>query len=197
MGPSIPVRIAALGGVVTAAWLGTGCAPKCGEFEYQTGLEWDIPGDDHPPESVDGYTLHEICGAMYGSLGYRDPGGDGIAQISLEGSHPNSHVSITLTSGMFYELYFQTSAIEIGRTLSLDDLTNQGGVFESTAYVSSDGTVVAGAWLTEGEIEFLDVKPNAFWETDAYRIRYDVTYGEPGTSENWFTAVGEDWIAML
>jgi hypothetical protein len=184
---------------VCIGWLGSGCGSRCGEYEHQTGLLWDIdPSDSTPPESIDGYRLHEICGAKMGSIGYRDPDGDGIASMRLDGTHPNSHVAITLTSGIFLEFYFQSAALEVGRTLSVDDLTNQGSVFETGAYVLDlGGNVHAPASLTDAEIEFLDVKPNEFWSADAYRVRFDVTFGEPGTSEFWYTAKGEDWIAML
>jgi hypothetical protein len=185
-----------LGAGIAVIGLAQGCAPKCGEYTHQTGIEWDLVSDDDAPEAIDDYTLHEICGSKMGSIGYRDLSGDGVAQISFDGSHRDSHVAITLTSAIFQEVYLQGSALAVGNTLGTDDLLGQSDVFESSAYVLSNGVAVSGAFLTEGTLEILDTRYDDFWEADAYRIRFDLTFGEPGVSEFWYTAAGEDWIAI-
>ncbi len=184
--------------VIAVGALSTGCSVGCGQYAHQTGMTWDIPGDDDPPESIDDYTLHEACGTMKGSIGYKDLHEDGVAQIRFDGTHPNSHVAITLTSGIFIEVYFKLTDLQVGTTLTTEDMLGQSEIFDSSAKVlSMSGTYSAVAPLTEGRVEILDLKHDRFWESDAYRMRFDLTYGEPGESEYWYTASGEDWIAML
>lgn len=187
-----------LGTAVVALAGGSGCARSCGDYDHQTGLVWDLEGDDDPPEAVDDYTQFEWCGAQNGSIGWRDQMGDGVAHLWFDGTHRNSHVAITVASGIMLDVYFQSTALEVGRTLTTPDLVGQSGIFDTEAYyLDVDGMAYSGALVTDAEIEFLDVKHDPFWETDAYRVRFDVTYGEPGVSEFWYTAVGEDWISFL
>jgi hypothetical protein len=185
----------ALGAVASMA---AGCSPRCGFYEHQTGVTWDMPRDGEEPESIDGYTLHEICGPKLGTVGHLDLLDDGVAHIRFDGSHRSSHVAITLTSGVYPMIYFKRSALEVGAVLTTPDLLGQSEIFDSIAHVQSmSGARLAPARLTAGTVEVLDVRPNAFWQADAYRLRFDLTWGEPGVSEFWYTAEGEDWIAML
>lgn len=185
----MPSRPDLLVGVLVVALATPGCRGRCGWVDYQTGLEWGIPGSGDPPESVDGYRLHEICGDLMGTFGDEDLLDDGVGWLEIDGSHPNSHVAITLTSGMVLDVSFATDSLQVGHSLE---------IVGSYAAMLSNGSYLSGAPFTEGSIEVLDADDeiDPIYDTRRWRLRWDMVWGEPGVSEYWYTATGEDWVHM-
>ena len=178
--------------------LDTACSRSCGDYEHQTGLEWGLADDGDPPDRLDDYRLFELCGAGLGSFGSEDFE-EGAGWILFDGFHRDPHIS-QITSGIQMDLYFNTSSLAVGRSLEIRDEASCGDTYTwSRAYVvTANGGGEAGATFTRGEIEVLDVddQVDPISGRRSWRLRWDLTWGEPGESEFWYTAVGEDWLPL-
>ena len=174
--------------LVGLALIASGCG-HCGTFSHQTGLEWDDPTDDEEPEPLDEIELYEACGAESGSFGSVDLIGDGLAWIAFDGTHRKLHESL-ITSGITNEVFFPTEQLVAGTTVD---------IVEAYAYYTDmGGNTMSGAEFSEGTVEILEVDDeiDEIWNTQPFRVRWDLVWGEPGVSEFWYVTSGEDWIEL-
>lgn len=172
--------------IAVVALSSAGCTPSCGTFTHHTGLEVENEGEIIV---LDDYELYEVCGSkMGGSFGNKDLLGDGIAWVLLDGTHKD--LGVAIAASIFLDVYFPTADLAPGASVDL---------VESSAYVlDTSGNMRSPAAYTEGTLEILDARETDgdAWGNQDFRMRWDLVWGEPGVSEFWYTAEGEDWVPM-